>query len=292
MKKISLLLLPVIALSSFAETQSVECGTNPAFGTNSCEVCYSDTFDATETADGWVSNITNVKIPWKHNGGEKAEIIYDNEQKFPEIKTTLKFTTKPEKKEDLWINHESLVWTPFSDHKEVFVQEGEEIGLYKLADKAGITVQGKKPEDTILFHTPLVVRDFDVETNEDSDAKTRNICVLGKFTVKKNVVVTPVTPTTPIPPVTPPSPPTSPAVVEETVTTETALESAPEEPVTTTETTTPETTETGVLESAGTEEVVATAEQTKTQTGPALWICLLLAFVLASAWNAWKKQNG
>jgi hypothetical protein len=289
MKKISLLLLPLIAFTAFAETQSVECGTNPAFGTNSCEVCYTDTFEATEANDGWVSNITNVKIPWKHNGGEKAEIIYDNEQKFPEIKTTLKFTTKPEKKEDLWINHESLVWTPFSDHKEVFVQEGEEIGLYKLADKAGITVQWKKPDDTILFHTPLVVRDFDVETNEDSDAKTRNICVLGKFTVKKNVVVTPVTP---IPPTTLPVPQTPP-VVEETVTTETALESAPEEPVTTTETTTTETTaEPEVLESAGTEEVVATADQTKTQTGPALWICLLLAFVLSSAWSAWKKQNG
>lgn len=284
MKKIPLLLIPIIALSSFAEPQSAECSSNPSFGTNSCEVCYTDTFDATETGDGWTSNITDVKIPWKHAGGEKAEIIYDNEQKFPEIKTALKFSTKPEKPEELWTNHESLVWTPFSDHKEVFIKKGEEIGLYKLADKAGITVQGKKADDTLLFLSPLVVRDFDMETNEDSDQKTRNICVLGKFSVKKNVVVAPVTttPTTPAP--TTPDPVVTEPVEE--VSTETALNSAPEETATPTE-------ETPALNAAEPEkETVITADQTKTQTGPVLWITLLLAFVFASAWNAWQKQKG
>lgn len=286
MKKIPLILIPILTLSAFAEPQSAECSSNPSFGTNSCEVCYTDTFNATETGEGWTSNITDVKIPWKHAGGEKAEIIYDNEQKFPEIKTTLKFSTKPEKPEELWTNHESLVWTPFSDHKEVFIKKDEEIGLYKLADKAGITVQGKKADDTILLLSPLVVRDFDMETNEDSDQKTRNICVLGKFTVNKNVVVAPVTPTTPATP-TPATP--DPVVTEpvEEVSTETALDSAPEETVTTTEETT------GPLNSAEPEkEIVITADQTKTQTGPVLWITLLLAFVFASAWNAWQKQKG
>jgi hypothetical protein len=47
--------------------------------------------------EGWISNITTVKIPWKHAGGDKAEIIYDNEQKLPEIKTTLKFLNKTRK---------------------------------------------------------------------------------------------------------------------------------------------------------------------------------------------------
>jgi len=284
MKKIPLILIPILALSAFAEPQSAECSSNPSFGTNSCEVCYTDTFDATETPEGWISNITTVKIPWKHAGGAKAEIIYDNEQKLPELKTTLKFSTKPEKPEELWTNHESLVWTPFSDHKEVFIKKGEEIGLYKLADKAGITVQGKKADDTVLFHSPLVVRDFDIDTNEDSDSKTRNICVLGKFTVKKNVVVAPVTPepTTPTP--TPTEKP------EETVSTETALET-PEVTTPTEEVATP-TEEVPALNSAAEEETVITAEQTKTQTGPVLWITLLLALVFASAWNAWQKQKG
>ncbi|MCB9806911.1 hypothetical protein H6768_03380 [Candidatus Peribacteria bacterium] len=288
MKKniLALALLSGLTLSAFAEPQSVECSTSKDFGENTCEVCYTDNFEATETQTGWTSNITNVKIPWKHNGGELDEIIYDNEQKLPEIKSTLTVTTKPTKPEDLWTNHESLIWTPFSDHKEVFIKDGDEIGLYKLQDKAGITVTGKKPEDTILFVTPLVVRDFDSKTNEDSDPVTRNICVQGKFTVKKvaPAVITPepiVTPTTL--PVTP-----EPAVVEETITTEEALE-APEN----TDETTDTTIETGTeLNAAGPEsETVITADQTKTQTGPILWITLLLAFVFASAWNAWKKQK-
>lgn len=288
MKKIFLLLpLAALSMSAFAEPQSVECGSNPGFGTNTCEVCYTDNFEATEGPEGWVSNISTVKIPWKHNGGDLDEIIYDNEQKFPEIKTALKFSTKPEKPKDLWTNHESLIWTPFSDHKEVFIQKDTEIGLYKLQDKAGITVHGKKPDDTLMFVTPLVVRDFDSKTNEDSDPVTRNICVLGKFTIKKGAIPTP-----------PPAPIVNPPVVEETVTTETALESAPEiETQTATTETTETTTETtttenpGPLDAAAPEETVATAEQTKTPTGPAFWISLLLAFALASAWSAWKKQK-
>jgi len=225
-----------------------------------------------------------VKIPWKHAGGDKAEIIYDNEQKLPELKTTLKFSTKPEKAEELWTNHESLVWTPFSDHKEVFIKKGEEIGLYKLADKAGITVQGSKADDTVLFHSPLVVRDFDIETNEDSDSKTRNICVLGKFTVKKNVVVAPVNPETNTPAPTPDP--------EEVIDTETALDSAPEVPAPTEETTTPSEEVPDLNAAEPEKEAVITADQTQTQTGPVLWITILLALVFASAWNAWQKQKG
>jgi len=285
MKKyiITLAIFSTLSLA-FAEPQSVECSTNKSFGENSCEVCYADNFEATESSTGWTSNITSVKVPWKHNGGEQDEIIYDNEQKFPEIRSTLTVTTKPTKPEELWTNHESLIWTPFSDHKEVFIGEGDEIGLYKLQDKAGITVIGKKPEDTIMFVTPLVVRDFDSKTNEDSDPVTRNICVQGKFTIKKTPapVVAPAEKATP----TPIAPAPEPVIVEETVTTETALETKTEE------TKSEKNIETDpVFNSAGPEAVI-TADQTKTQTGPVLWIALLLAFALASAWNAWKKQKG
>jgi hypothetical protein len=77
--------------------------------------------------------------------------------------------------------------------------------------------------------------------------------------------------------------------------TETALENAPEE--TKTEETT---TQAGVsvdenipvLNAAGEEdETVITAEQTQAETGPVMWIALLLAFVLSSVWSAWKKQK-
>jgi hypothetical protein len=287
MKKyiITLAIFSTLSLA-FAEPQSVECSTNKSFGENTCEVCYTDNFEATESSTGWTSNITSVKIPWKHNGGEQDEIIYDNEQKFPEIKSTLTVTTKPTKPEELWTNHESLIWTPFSDHKEVFIGEGDEIGLYKLQDKAGITVVGKKPEDTVMFVTPLVVRDFNSKTNEDSDAVTRNICVQGKFTVKKapTPVITPA-PVTSTPRIVPPA--AEPVIVEETVTTETALESTNKETQSETNIETDP-----ILNSAGPEETIITADQTKTPTGPALWIALLLAFVLASSWNAWKRQKG
>lgn len=290
MKTRSLLLLPILALSLavFAETQPTECTSHPSFDANKCQVCYTETFDAAETATGWTSNITTVTIPWEHDGGELDEIIYDNEQKFPEIKTSLAFTTNPVKPEELWMNHESLVWTPFTDHKEVFIKKGEEVGLYTLAEKAGITVQGKKADDTIMLVTPLVVRDFDPKTNEDSDANTRNICVLGKFVAKKNIIVTDTAPApkTDIPKTTEP----------ETLSTADAIEQAPATPAVpaaATDTATPETTEvTPAFNAAEEEKTVITAEQTTTPTGPAFWILLLLAFAFASGWNAWKKQKG
>lgn len=292
MKKLflPLALLGAMSLSALAEPASVECSTNPSFGTNSCEVCYTESFDATETPDGFTSNITSVKIPWKHNGGELDEIIYDNEQKFPEIVSTIKVTSKPEKKEELWTNHESLIWTPFSDHKEVFISDKEEIGLYKLQDKAGITVTGKKADDTIMFVTPLVVRDFDAKTNEDSDPTTRNICVMGKFVTKK--ANTPAVPAPgPLAPTT--TIPTEPSLLDtlETITTSDALDTAAETLDTETDADTTITTD-PVLNAAGQEAAsTVTANQTATETGPALWISLLLAFALASAWNAWKKQQ-
>jgi len=291
MKKyiLPLALLGAVSLSAFAEPETVECSTNPSFGTNSCEVCYTETFDATETGEGFTSNITEVKIPWKHNEGELDEIIYDNEQKFPEIVSTIKVTSKPEKKEELWTNHESLIWTPFADHKEVFIGEGEEVGLYKLQDKAGITVTGKKADDTIMFVTPLVVRDFDAKTNEDSDPTTRNICVMGKFEVKKAGTIT--TPG----PLAPTAIPEEPSLLDTLadITTADALDNAADtvNPTETDETDTETTITTDpILNAAGT-ETIATADQTAAETGPALWISILLALAFASAWNAWQKQK-
>jgi hypothetical protein len=198
-------------------------------------------------------------------------------------------TSKPEKKEELWTNHESLIWTPFADHKEVFIGAGEEIGLYKLQDEAGITVTGNKADDTIMFVTPLVVRDFDAATNEDSEPKTRNICVMGKFEIKEAGTLStpgPLAPTT-----------SEPSLLDTLadITTSEALDSAAkslETETTAVDDTHSETTITSdpILNSAGAETVI-TADQTAAETGPALWIALLLAFAWASAWNAWKRTT-
>lgn len=109
----------------------------------------------------------------------------------------------------------------------------------------------------------------------------RNICVLGKFTIQKGPTTTP-TKDAKTPEVDTVK---APDVAPEAGDTAASIEKSPE----TTETTETAPTE---LNSAGPEPVVtATAEQTKTKSGPEVWIFLLLAFVFASSWNAWKKQK-
>lgn len=273
------------AASAHAEQKKVECSTQPAFESNKCEVCYEDTYRAKETpTGGWSSALTEVVIPWEHaTTGELDEIIYDTEQKRPEIKSTLTVTTKPEKPEDLWENHETLIWKPFDDHKEFVIKKGEKVGLYRIAQDASIAIEGKNATDSVMFITPLTVGNFNPETNEETEPKVRNICVRGTFIVDKPTVVESNTPPVPAPEetVTPEEKPAVPENVEpEAVDTAEAIESTLEEEV-------PE-----ELNAAEPEPVVtATPEQSETQAGPEIWIFLAFAFVFATGWNAWQKQR-
>lgn len=286
MKKIiSLISLGLIGIGmAYAEAEKVECSSNPGFKTNTCDACYTETYKASETADGWVSTLTDVTIPWDHAGDELDEIIYDKEQKKPSIKTTLKVTTTPEKIEDLWENHETLIWKPYEDHKEFVIKKGESVGLYRIKEPGGITIQGNKPDDTIMFVTPLSVGSFNSQTNVETEPKTRNICIMGSFTVEKKVA--PAVPTTPVEtPVQKPetTPVTTPAVeTPAPVTTEEALETVKQEEEIKEE-----------LNAAGPEPVVAaTTDQTKTEAGAWVWILIILALALGSAYHAWRKQKG
>ena len=262
-----------------AEPAKVECSTNTTFGQNTCDVCYTETFHAKEAPAGWSSTITDVMIPWEHSTGDLDEIIYDTAQKLPEIKGTLTVTTKPTKPEDLWKNHETLIWKPFDDHKEYVLKKGEKVGLYRLAQDASLTVQGKKPEDTLLISTPLSVGNFNADTNEETAPKIRNICVLGKFAIDKPEAATPTQPAvaTPAPATTPT---TTPAIPTPTVIdTATAIEKSAEAEI-------------PVLNAAEPEPVIVAApEETETKSGPEIWIFLVLAFILTSGWNAWRKQK-
>ena len=298
MKKIiSLTSIGLFALAAFAyaDTAKVECETNPGFKTNACDACYTETYTATENTNGWTSTLTDVTVPWDHAGGDLDEIIYDKGQQKPTIKSNLVVTTKPEKNDDLWENHETLIWKPYEDHKEFVIKKGESVGLYRIKTPGAITVQGKKADDTIMFVTPLSVGSFNSETNVETEPKIRNICILGSFAIQKKAVV--------------PAPATTPAIT--TPTTDTTAAPAPDTttvtpPVSTPDTTTPApvTTEQALdtakqddapkeLNAAGPEPVVAaTPEQTKAKTGPEVWIFLLMAFAMASGWHAWKKQKG
>lgn len=288
-----------LSISAFAEVKSVVCTTHPSFDKNSCDVCYEETFTSQTTKEGWSSDITEVKIPWKNQSGDLFEIIYSNEQELPSIKSEITVSSKPEKPEDLWENHETLIWDPFPDHKEAIVKKDEEVGLYRLKAKSTVHVEGKKPDDTIIFLAPLTVRPFDPKINQDGQPKDRNICVLGKFKPAiddkaASAAITPAatgpkieTPTVNTPKVTPPAP--KPAVEVPNLNaaplpSETGIVETPK-------------TDVPALNAAGPEEEKkdipkpTVKQQTKVQTGPELWILLALAFVVASGWNAWKKQQ-
>lgn len=272
---------------AYAETAKVECTSNPGFKANTCDACYTENYKATENAEGWLSTITDVTIPWDHAGGELDEIIYDKEQKKPTIKSTLKVTTTPEKPEDLWENHETLIWKPYEDHKEFVIKKDESVGLYRIKEPGGITVQGKKADDTIMLVTPLSVGSFNSQTNVETEAKMRNICILGSFTVEKKPA--PVTPPA-VDKVTPPEKlvekpaetPTTPAVeTPAPVTTEEALETVKKDEEVKEE-----------LNSAGPEPVVAaTPDQTKAEAGAGVWLIILIALALASGYHAWRKEK-
>ena len=265
------------------EPAKVECSSNKTFSTNTCDVCYTQTFHAKEAPTGWSSTINEVVIPWEHGEGDLDEIIYDTDQKLPTIKSTLTVTTNPTKPEDLWKNHETLIWKPFDDHKEYVIKKDEKVGLYRLAQDASLNIQGKKPDDTFLISTPLSVANFNADTNEETPVKVRNICVLGNFIVDKPEVVSPTTPAkVPETPKAETPDPATPDVAPEASNTEAAIEIANEEEAAPAE-----------LDAAGPEQpvVVAQPEQTKTKSGPEIWIALLLAFALASGYSAWKKQK-
>ena len=80
MKKSSLFLLFILTISSSAwaktteteEAVSVECSTNPLFTENTCDVCYTQTFESGETG----VEITDITIPWEYKSeGDLSEII-------------------------------------------------------------------------------------------------------------------------------------------------------------------------------------------------------------------------
>jgi hypothetical protein len=244
---------------SFAETKKVDCTTSPDFETNTCDVCYQETYSKTKAQEGWSSTITDIIIPWEHGGGELDEIIYDNEQKYPEIKTTLTLKTTAEKAEELWKNHEALIWKPFDDHKEFVVKPGEQVGLYRLSTGQSITMNDIVDDSSFIITTPLTVGSFNAATNEETEPKVRNICIRWAFTSE---------------------------IVWENTSTSEKTETSATDTITQTETDM----ETVTLDSAG-PEPIATAEQTSAKSGPEVWVSLLLAFIFASAWNAWKKSQ-
>lgn len=79
----------------FAEPVKTECTKDPLFATNECNVCYTDKFDGTKADVGWTTEITDLKIPWEHGGGDLGEVILESEQSFPELTGSTGVTYSP-----------------------------------------------------------------------------------------------------------------------------------------------------------------------------------------------------
>ena len=262
--------LPV-AFSDMEEAASVECSSNTLFTENTCDVCYTQALESGETG----IEITDITIPWEYKStGDLSEIIYSNEQAYPEVKSTLAVTPSSEKPEEMWENDETLVWEPFEAAKESVISKGQKVGLYRLMATASLKAEAAKADDEILLVTPLTYHEFNAEISEESAAKKRNICVLGTVVAKADTTT----------PTEEPATETTPEVIpDETIPVE---EPAIEESITT-----PDTIAIDAPELNAAAEEPKIEEQTEVETGPGLWIALLLAFVFASSWQAYQKQK-
>lgn len=253
------------SFSAFAEPVTADCTKDPIFVANACNVCYTDVQKPTKTSTGWTSELTSAVIPWEHSGIDLQEVIAESTQKLPEIIPSTGVKVTPTTPDQIWEFSTDVVWYEVGSDREFFIEKGDKIGLYTLKSGVKLSMSGKWGKDSVLFKTPLVYEEYNKDLNQSDSGKSRNICVLNTFYTGGSPTVAPA-PVTPKPEVTVPKP----------------------------EVTTPKPT-VPVLNAAGPEETEVvpkmTPDQTKTKSGPGVWIFLLLAFMFSSAWTAWKKQK-
>jgi len=110
-----------VGISAFAATAKVECTTNPLFAANDCNVCYTEKYTPQKTASGWTAELSTVKIPWEHGGGELGEVILESEQTPPEIISAAGVTVAPVEAINIWEFDTDIVWYPVGSDNEYFI---------------------------------------------------------------------------------------------------------------------------------------------------------------------------
>jgi len=250
-----------VSIPVFAAPVITECTKNPLFAANGCNVCYTEAQTPTKNPTGWMAELSDIVIPWDHSGIDLQEVISESAQKLPEmITTSADIKVTPIEAAKIWEFDTDIIWYEVGSDREFFIEKGDKVGLYRLKAGVKLNVSGKWTKDTLLIKTPLLYEEYDKDLNQSANGKNRNICVLHTFNTvaTTNPVVTPPPVVEPVKdevvPILPPLDAAGPAQEEET---------------------TPE----------------ITPEQTETKAGPEMWIFLLLAFVVSSAWTAWKKQK-
>lgn len=134
---------------------------------------------ASKSGDTYSAEITNIEFEWENLSDQFQELIYQGEQELPEIISNLKVTKDPEKDENFWTYSEQIIWTEYEGVNEFYISPGSEVFFRKSKSGAKLTVSEKNwpsAGGSVLIKSPLVYRDFQVDSFEESDRQVRNYC--------------------------------------------------------------------------------------------------------------------
>lgn len=167
--------------SSYAFSQD-HCSSNALFGQNSCQVCHTDeTLDVDYQGDSYQTSISNLEFEWTNLSDKFNELIYDDEQELPTISSNVDYRLSPEKADQFWSYGEQVLWTEYEGVNEYYTDPGTVLVFRKSKVGSSININEKSwpaAEAHILVSAPLVFREMDIESFEESDKQVRNYCVL------------------------------------------------------------------------------------------------------------------
>jgi len=184
-----------VAWSSLGEYSSVECSTNPAFTTNSCDQCFvGGALKVWENINGmfdnWVNNTSNMLI------AHRDEQILPNMVAFGSV-----WTPEPSDVSKLWKYSSDITW--IGTRPQFILQPGQKVRFVEtdLGGRYTLTSSTKKDGELIgLLRFPVVARAVDNATGNEGSPATHYQCV--SYALSAPAVVAP----TPTPTPTPPSP--------------------------------------------------------------------------------------
>ncbi len=184
--------------SALGEYKSVSCGSNPAFGINTCDQC----FDGGSVKVG--ERLTGIFDNWT-NPTSVPLVAYKEEQKSPNIvkfgNTTWAMT--PVSEAGIWKYSSDIIWTSGSGSKSSFIlSPGQKAKFWDADLNAGYTLEKtdrQNGEMIGLLRFPVVSRSVNLATATESEADTHYECVAYKLSATATPAVSTATPVTPAP---------------------------------------------------------------------------------------------
>ena len=175
------MLLVSIAASSFAFDASV-CETDPMFGQYDCTVCHTeDPVDVAMSDGKYEAEISNIEFEWENLSDQFNELIYDDEQEYPEVYSNVSVIQDPSRDDSFWTYGEQVLWTEYEGVNEYYTDPGMKLVFRKSKPTSKIMIEERswsQENASVLVKAPLVFREMDIESFEESDKEVRNYCVL------------------------------------------------------------------------------------------------------------------